>query len=1349
MAGVSLSCSVHLYSLLCVNLLLVCVCGGGRGVFNPCFIDYNLYCEEVEERGIHSPVPVDVHPMQVGRSDSPRLEQDPDKEFAKYTKYSFRLDYREYRVGFDSLSLSFSPVGDHLQMIDGKRFTVTVLHIVIVNYEQLSGEFFARNCPYLRELHLSVDYFTDEQGTAVKEKGVTVLDDLIEGLEFLEVLTVRIRPPCVRIENFLQADTRNRNKNNNTTPGYLDTLRLYSYGNGCDLSAVNLVNLESLKELYLVSLSSSTQPVKNDSVSVSSSSSGYIPPGFGAGSNSSRMMMRLFPRGLHTLVIRVPSFLEMMCEFYRERGRDGSRIRISGSKSVGVGSNVLMGKLFIQEQTEYVLPEECTGMFDALIFSLSVQHDDIKRRRRSTKRMLVLNDQIVLNSALWGGLVNRNWSFVQVSGIVSPEKSEYSFRPTVRIIAVRLRYPSDCVTPHPCLVLVSTLCALQSCSFISIWGDSRFSGLIDVRLSNSMGGDTSTSSQLGYNQGGNYSRYDSLTNEVTSVNLKDVSISPQGSLGYVLFESYYPKLKSITFSNSNVDVASLFENEYKKPINNQPESDILRDAPKDTCADIVQRVVKPSLTALSVTESNSGQWGNSGPSSKLSISEASFCKYPNLTRFAFYSTSLTAIMPGAFAKIPLKNLQMVPVDEAYDEQIQTSVGDYESVDLGYNVIVSGALFGHRESIGANFAIRDMPIRNMTEKLCTNSRERDWYFSKFELKNVSLVEFNYHSLCSGLCTENNGTASGYCPGVSNIDLSFNKLTSLTLAWADVYEIPRFRIGGSGDDPKQYTLTATHNYLTHLGVKHDLLPLQDSNFLKRNLTVLYANFNSSLEAFESNYEMPMALEMKLTLDFRYNRLHCLLAHSFVDMRSVSTLMLGNNGMDSIEVGFISGKSCLSYGCVLDMSNNHLSTKWPVLVGNLTKHVEEFQTPIRGLILRNNVFSYFPRGISAVFAYYRSMWNNASFGDAYATLDLSHNNISSVDWSVCSGLENISGPFALYVNLANNKLSYLSDEAFDCPSNVKLLVNLNNNTKLIHLPKKAHFLSSLNLLSVVNTNVSSQPLPCAYQLGYNEGLSLQSLAFVPSVWFMSDTDISHNEITNCCTLYRLQRNYVLLKSINPDVGENEGKEELLKQLREEQESMFGVYSVHHKTLKCFVRENGNHIVIHYFQFFGKERCGVCEDESKRYVTNEEYMTALWSLLLLWLVYFMVIAGVALYLFSGKPGIWEVDYGLSFLFSINTMKDQTPPNDDTGLVKEAARPDSYVNPSEGWGTEGSNGSSVPKPRHRYAAVVDALAKDDRDGYYCVYPVSEYAYVLFDEDYNVGVIGRQKEKKMLQGDHC
>eukprot|EP01135_Chromosphaera_perkinsii_P003061 Nk52_evm8s234 gene=Nk52_evmTU8s234 len=1301
----------------------------------PCYIDYDLHCKELK-REDH--LPEGMKPLQVGEGNDHLWSDDPDTNFRIVTESYLSLNAKEYHTALDSLCLLFSPFGESVRLSeeDKLKFTVTVLFVSIVNYEVLSSGFFARNFPFLRELHVAIDYFTDEYGKRQQEEGVTIPQDSFKNLKYLEVFRVRIRPPCVKIENFLLPFENPRSyyvdldKATSEAVGEkprLKNLWLGTYGNGCDLGAVKMANVSTLISLWMFSLSS--QPHKTTTAPPT-----YVPPGFSVGSGTEER--HLFPGGLQTLVVRVPSFLEMMCQLYREIGGSNRYSRGSG--------RVLNVVLSIEQLTEYVLPAECMGMFDTFIFSNAQQDSNNDNEKphplpQSGDRELIIGGSgLVFNDAVWDGLVSRNWKSVVLVGTLSLEKPIYSFPPSLTSITVKLHFGHETNQPYPCTVLISSLCLLHSCSKIRISGDRKFSEAIDVRLTDSV------ETEIEHvNQHGNYPS--STISELQEVSFVDVNLT--AAIAVDVLEHYYPKLSILGLSNSNVDVASVFANDYGSSTTAMATGRVgSRYAYSGLCEGIRDEwAVKPSLTWLEVMELNVGVLQDVGAPFSFAISEASFCKYPNLRNFKLYSGALAVIMPRAFSSVPLKGFEMKPTVSGYGDYMWPTTVNF----TGRHVVVSGGLFGHSDSLGARVSMHNMPIRNITEKLCANNREQDWYFSEVEFRNVSLVDFDFRSLCSPICNETD-SAFAYCDGVRKVDLSFNSLKSLSLNWADVYEVPSLRVQTGGRLMKEYSLNANDNHLTSIDLKNDLLPFQLStknpirrglvNFVKRNLSHVYARYNNSLETFESDYEIPMASCMQLALDFRNNNLQTLRAHSFSDMRSISKLLLRNNGMDAIEPGFVSGKSCFSHGCFIDLSYNRLGMRWSQTMANLTSHVQEFKTPISGLFLRKNMFDSFPYGISAFFAYYRNIWNNASLSDAYATLDLSHNNISSVDRSLCSGLSHVSGTFVLYVNLANNKLKYVSDDAFYCPANVQLLVNLNNNIDLIRLPEKPQLLRSLRLLSIMNTSISSKTLPCVYQFVSDVHLHLDSLAFAPPSWFSSATTLPRDKMMDCCTLYRLKSKKAGLKNINPELmGENEGAEGLLKRLREAAEFMFAHYKLDGKSLKCmFLRnhEQDSGIVMDLDSLDGSS-CGICGDEDAILIVWAKWYSALLSWVVLGVLYILFTVGLCAYLFFTKPKIWEMQYaGEHFSYSMCIAKNQLPSRHTMGELQRRGEkrpnilPNSYFTPYRGPANAESDSSPNPaeneylKVHYGYADVADALPDVNWQVYYSSPLGSEYILV-------------------------
>eukprot|EP01135_Chromosphaera_perkinsii_P005422 Nk52_evm21s348 gene=Nk52_evmTU21s348 len=1287
--------------------------------------------------------------MKVGKYGDNAWYDNPDYEFNSMTRDYFQLDFKEYRTPLDSLSLVFSPVEGGVLMSEQDLYTVTVLSISIVNYEIISGDFFARNCPYLRELYVAIDYLTDEQGKQLKQKGVTVMEGAFKNLKHLEILKLRIRPPCVKIENFLLPFQTTGSYYNppavpmsggviSTTPR-LKTLALISYGNGCDLSSVKIANVNSLTVLYLVSLSKNTGVPSPE----------YVPPGFSTESGGEREDEHLFPRGLEKLVIRVPSYLEMMCDLYRKLG--------SSKSSRREDSTVTMTSLSILESAKYTLPAECNGMFDAFVFSGKYNNSKTNNHTLTRKESHLIIQPCsmmglrpIFNNALWNGLVNRNWKRnwerLELVGTVSPDKPSYTFPPTATDISVWLRYREGYTQPHPCTVHLSSICLFHSCSPIAISGDGRFSGSIDVRLTDSM------EAEIEHVHGvRNYSR--SIVKELEDMTFVDINLAED--ISTAILERYSPKLEYLTWDNSNVDVASVFSNKFgapTPPVSPQSAGRSTGDhyGEVSPCAEITsKKEEKFKLHYLSVVERDGGSWQGI---------EASFCKYPRISHLTLYSQSLLAIMPGSFASVPLKELNIKPVLDSYGDHIWPTNTHYPE----HHVVVSGGLFGHEESLGAHISIGDIPIRNVSEKLCAKNREEDWYFDEVEFRNVSLVDFNFRSLCSPICNETD-SALGYCDGVRNIDLSFNNLNSISLNWANVFKIPSVLQQMGRGELETNTLKANNNQLKTLNVKNDLLPFHSSNgnvlkdehanYAKRNLSLLYSRYDGNVKKFESDYEKPMASCMQLVLDFSNNNLQTLRARSFSDMRSISKLFLRNNGVEAIEPGFVSGKSCFSHGCVIDMSGNRMGIKWAQMVGNLTKHIETIKTPIKGLFLRNNIFVDFPYGVSAVFAYYRNIWNNASLGDSYATLDLSHNNISSIDGSICSGLGHVGGPFVLYVNLASNKLKYVSDDAFHCPPNVQLLVNMNNNIDLIRLPENPQLLGSLHLLSVLNTRISSKTLPCAYQLGSDVEVPLESLVFAPSAWFSSEATLSRNKMMECWSLYRLRRNYLTLQNINPDLMENAGAEGLVRALREKKDGMFANLNKYGKTLKCVftksnIEESNSGDVMDFDSFNGSTSCGICEDKGVHHVIDPGWYNTLWSWIFFGLVYCLLCITLSVYLFFVKPKIWEIKFmATSFLYGMVMVKEQFP---SKGATKEGKTGITGILLCSNFEShKGSQNSSIYPSHFRenestdqsdnYDSVVDALTKGEAEGYcgpgYCgdeCYSADYYASLECEGDYAV-----------------
>eukprot|EP01135_Chromosphaera_perkinsii_P010984 Nk52_evm18s2309 gene=Nk52_evmTU18s2309 len=367
----------------------------------------------------------------------------------------------------------------------------------------------------------------------------------------------------------------------------------------------------------------------------------------------------------------------------------------------------------------------------------------------------------------------------------------------------------------------------------------------------------------------------------------------------------------------------------------------------------------------------------------------------------------------------------------------------------------------------NVLIHGSTIRSVTEPLSATG------FQSFEVSNGRVSKFDMSSIgASKLPFLDDGTFNG----LTNLNMSNNRIDVLGLEQVYKYFQCFFPSAVTKID-RNYGcyINFNMNNLTKVQITNDIPPENDRTH--RNISKQYKDW-ANFKAFEIIYSR----FANIKIDISSNNLKTFTRASVESIRGLRTLNVAKNGMEILEGGFISGRSCIGTGCYVDLSFNRLGK-------NISALEEAFRVQSRNysdavvhtLNLSHNNLHSFPKYSTAIAGSLSGIMVQISRPDApmvkapfrppYFTLNLRHNNIKFVNESLCFGVDQ-SKDVTIYVDLSYNNISFVSDEAFKCGS-AKLMVNLNYNPHLTVLPTFWYGeASSLMLLSVKGTSIRHIP-------------------------------------------------------------------------------------------------------------------------------------------------------------------------------------------------------------------------------------------------------------------------------------
>eukprot|EP01135_Chromosphaera_perkinsii_P004449 Nk52_evm5s282 gene=Nk52_evmTU5s282 len=334
----------------------------------------------------------------------------------------------------------------------------------------------------------------------------------------------------------------------------------------------------------------------------------------------------------------------------------------------------------------------------------------------------------------------------------------------------------------------------------------------------------------------------------------------------------------------------------------------------------------------------------------------------------------------------------------------------------------------------------------------------------------------------------------CPGYFFIVISHNNITSLTGTLYEFYALNHIDVAGVYSDVTDglYHLVASHNAIQEIKLSDDLPP--NSTTANRNLAAYFES--ASRNGISVEDAAVNVTRTPLVIDLSYNNVTTLRVDSFRNLWSLSSIDLRNNTMETIEAGSISGNTCFSHGCAIDLSNNAIGKNMGGLESFFRNHIANDDTSVLHIALSNN-------GLTRVPKYIGNMVKSAHH--RYARKDkhyhvfvgiLRENLINNITTSLCDGmLKELrsgnnrlgEGLIALYIDLSFNNISYIAPNAFDCGA-VALFVNLNNNP-ISELPPIEELNSSLYLLSAADTNITQLPRSYSTQLLVIKSLYINS--------------------------------------------------------------------------------------------------------------------------------------------------------------------------------------------------------------------------------------------------------------------
>eukprot|EP01135_Chromosphaera_perkinsii_P001776 Nk52_evm45s210 gene=Nk52_evmTU45s210 len=387
----------------------------------------------------------------------------------------------------------------------------------------------------------------------------------------------------------------------------------------------------------------------------------------------------------------------------------------------------------------------------------------------------------------------------------------------------------------------------------------------------------------------------------------------------------------------------------------------------------------------------------------------------------------------------------------------------------------------RGIISCEFKMTKARVSNLTRLLT------DHCFHSFEAVDGELSEFAISSLNVSPWPFFYNTASAWTGCLVTLNLANNTLGG-TLEISNMFKY--FDCATELNEEYPCVLTFSNNNISQLRFSHDVpIPGESSH---RNLSSAYEiDSRDVLGLFERTYTK----RADIRIDLSFNKVQHLWKGSFQSIRGLRLLNISHNNIEILEGGFIMNRSCIGHGCYVDLSHNSLGATEVGLVALeealRVQATDCNDTPIHTLDLSHNRLKSVPKYGTAIMASLKSMLGpisrpnpptnrntpNEESSNTYFTLNLQHNEIQRLDFSLCSVVEDVNVPTLdandyLYVDLSYNNITYIAPEALTC-GKVKLMLNLNFNRNLTTLPLlNDTMFSSLRLLSVAQTNVKSLP-------------------------------------------------------------------------------------------------------------------------------------------------------------------------------------------------------------------------------------------------------------------------------------
>eukprot|EP01135_Chromosphaera_perkinsii_P004055 Nk52_evm3s267 gene=Nk52_evmTU3s267 len=1040
------------------------------------------------------------------------------------------------RLALDFRQLADSPVQ--------RNYAVSQLEILFVGFDNLRGGFMSRNFPYVQVMFLWVSSspLTSCSQLGCSSFGQThIHEDFLDGLPYLEKLLFKSactkyhsgnlgsisgrcegpRPGvsgiCGQIDNFLRPFEGNR-----TSMPYLGVLDLN--GQACDFSALRLAQLESLRR-FRVYRDFKTPP---------------------SPSRNKDGAFVLFGNRIEYISLHTAQYLEWICDLYSRN----ATIQNANRNYNYISSGFVALRLNDRGGSPFAMHKGCANMFSMVplphpydsnglnnysrvdiakgrvsAYPKVAEHANFHLVRRSKQNFipkvnyLNVNSFVEVNQYLLQALMARCWDWMEM---MIPAWKTWPFHVPLSVLYLSLRVmmhdeeqvqvsgsPSihsrhnavPVIVPYGLLDNSTVSFLIKGVDSPPNWMDAT-ANLIIVRFE---------------------------TGTMDEFNSSNRSLSSSQPLTCGLLNMVLPRDDLLRVENIRVLQLFFFGCNFRQLF------EVIMNA-HDAM----------TILAWTVSPSRSSSIANPFPklqhvgfsrkyiidpaqSSVSHLEQMPFSLFPKLTKVTVNdpTVSLVSVEGSSLNDLKLHTFVYRGVSTKGEEGgiIQPSI-------LGQNHSnLPAELFGkeHMETL----TLSDIFVPNITAPLYTGDISRFFYIRTAEITNCGMKALDLSCFGAPTCENSGGKL---CTGLEKLIVKNSYLPEVRVEWYKVWSIP---------PPKGPTAISSvylkSNHIQNVYFSHDLMPTDtagansDSNspiingiYTSAREWRIASLANKNLGAKNRSYEREVSNKHGISIELDDNELIGLSPKSFVDMRSLFFLSLANNRISWVEPGFIAGKSCMAHGCRINLGDNRLGEgDVDAFVRNFSDHMSLHRTPILQLELRNNSFKRFPFGIGSVFNTLDTMWSwenrgNVDVHSAYAILDLEHNSIETIPESVCKGLNVSRGvELILYVNLANNRIKRLADKAFDCPRNVKLLVNLDGNT-LTHFPGDASYLRSVVLLSAKRSNITATPLRCAIQNGEVRGL--KSLA-VDAM-----TSDNPNELWTCCTLVRLARNYPNLGSFGP---------------------------------------------------------------------------------------------------------------------------------------------------------------------------------------------------------------------------